>query len=117
MRPRPCGACRALVIACEHWDPRRRAVASRPLSPPSRLAISLATLWQSVTPRATLAEACASPAGVVDVRGSRVRREAAARMARRGMLTQHSPRSTFYRVTDEGRRVHARLLDMDAGRF
>lgn len=117
MRLRPCGACRALVVACEHWDPQRRAAASRPLPPPSRLAKSLAPLWQSVTPRAVLAEACASPTGVVDVRRSRVRREAAARMARRGILLQHAPRSTFYRVTDEGRRVYARLLDMDAGRF
>jgi hypothetical protein len=78
----------------------------------------MATLWQPVTPRAVLAEACGvTGCQSVDVRGNRTRREAAARMARRGMLTQSAPRSTLYRVTDEGRRVHARLLDMDAGRF
>lgn len=24
MRPRPCGACRALVFECEHWRPSRK---------------------------------------------------------------------------------------------
>jgi len=114
---RPCGACRAFVASCEHWDPARRPLANKPLPPPSRTPMSLAMLWESVTPRALLAEAIGASDGTVDVARSRVRREAAGRMARRGMFVQLAARSTFYRITGEGRRVHAMLLDMDRGVF
>jgi hypothetical protein len=79
--------------------------------------MSLSMLWGSATPRALLAEAIAAPDGIIDVARVRVRREAAGRMARRGVFVQLAARSTRYRITDEGRRVYAKLLDMDRGVF
>jgi predicted transcriptional regulator len=38
-------------------------------------------------------------------------------MGVRGLLVQVAARSTRYAITDDGRRVYERILEMDAGRF
>lgn len=122
LRVRPCGACGAYVDAldgCAHWRParvRRRTTGPRAVSPlESRMGMMM--LWGAPLPRSILAAAHEAGAGGVDVGPERVRCQAARRMAMRGLLVQAAPRSRWYAITDAGRQVQARLLEMDAGRF